>query len=198
MNTVLNIKTSVLCFLIVLITVMSCNTEKEYEEVAYEAIYQVTNITLESWNIKPSYSLSQDLDAESRTFYEAIDTSLSYKRPPLSKKKKEYETICALDWRIIDIDVIALEDFDESHLAGSSLKDVLCMKYWYKGNLIILPLTEIKYGSIMLSDFYPYAPNDLLLSLSLPDGRVYNSAIEVKITDAFGRIFSAKNKTFDN
>ena len=45
----------------------------------------------------------------------------------------------------------------------------------------------------MLSDFYPYAPDELTLSLSLPDGMVYNSAIEVRITDVFGRVFSVKN-----
>lgn len=192
MNIVPHIKTSVLS-LFLLPFAVSCNIENAYEDVTYESIYQVTDCSLEYWTIKPNYSFSHDFDTESKVFYETIDTSLTYKRAPLSSSKKEREKVCALDWRITDIDVTALEDFDENHSAGSSLKDVLYITYCYKGNYISLPLSDIKYGSIMLSDFYPYAPDELTLSLSLPDGMVYNSAIEVRITDAFGRVFSVKN-----
>ena len=74
----------------------------------------------------------------------------------------------AVDWRITEIDLIALNDWDSTHPEGSSLKELFSLRYLYNDSVITVPLNELTFGSFMLSDtpsddleqieFYPSSP----------------------------------------
>lgn len=58
----------------------------------------------------------------------------------------------AIDWRITEIDLIALNDWDSTHPEGSSLKELFSLRYLYNDSVITVPLNELTFGGFMLSD----------------------------------------------
>ena len=58
----------------------------------------------------------------------------------------------AVDWRITEIDLIALNDWDSTHPEGASLKDLFSLKYVFNDSVITIPLNEFTFGDFMLSD----------------------------------------------
>ena len=170
----------------------SCNRENEMIDTSFKSIYKVSEISLEGGTILPKYI--DDNSTESRAFYESIDTALVFKDIPSSKP--EHKDVCAIDWRITDMDVITLTDYDASHPSGSSLKDILMLEYKYKKKHISIKVSDIKYGIVMLSDYYPYDPDFSFLYLSPINERqsLYGAKVEVIIKDSFGRTLNAKSE----
>lgn len=150
--------------------------------------------------IQPLYAYDEAFEQESRQFYKSLDTTLVFKGYLKIRNKNMYMKYWnLLDMRIVSIEVIALESFDEKHPAGSSLNDVLNISYWYKRTWITKPVSEISYGSMMLADFIHGSENVFLgypgvtLSCKIPDSRPL-PPVEVRITDAFGREFTAATR----
>lgn len=170
----------------------SCNRENEMIDSSFKSIYKVSEISLEGGTILPKNI--DDNSTESRAFYESIDTALVFKDIPSSKP--EHKDVCAIDWRITDMDVITLTDYDASHPSGSSLKDILMLEYKYKKKHISIKVSDIKYGIVMLSDYYPYDPDFCFLYLSPINERqsLYGAKVEVIIKDSFGRTLNAKSE----
>ncbi len=170
-------------------------------EAEIEHIYKVDSISiLHGFVIFPHCTKDLTFDAESRQFYTAIDTSLVIKGR--RHKTKWWFPYSAVDWRITKIDVITLEDFDENHLAGESLNDLLKIEYMPKecNHYITKQLSDIRYGDIMLS-YYNNALGDgflyvrsLLLNYIDQDRPTKLPNFEVRIEDAFGRVFVAKSE----
>lgn len=74
------------------------------------------------------------------------------------------------------------------------MNDILNIEYEYKNKRCLLPLTEVKYGTIMLSDYFPYDPEwRSLFTLRPLDERMQMPRIEVRIEDAFGRTLTAQS-----
>ena len=176
----------------------SCDREGDYVETSYIRIYQVVSISLEGESeLSMRCSDNLDFDAESRAFYQAADTSLTFKLRRPNHAHPERGTIGAIDWRIASIEATTMEDFDENHPAGSSMNDLLCFEYEYKNKRHSIPLTEIKYGTIMLIDYYPYDPDWKQPWFRLSIDRVRMPHMEVTIKDAFGRTLTAQSEHSD-
>ena len=178
---------------IVLSLSISCTPQEEYITVSYEAFYRVTSIQLSYQSFRAECPSSPDTDAESRAFYEAADTSLTFRLHKPSPAHPERGKVAAIDWRITGINVITLENLDKNHPAGSSMNNILNIEYEYKNKRCLLPLTEVKYGTIMLSDYFPYDPEWSLFTLRPFDERMQMPRIEVRIDDAFGRTLTAQS-----
>ncbi|MBR3074268.1 MAG: hypothetical protein IKH11_00740 [Bacteroidales bacterium] len=185
----------------------SCDLEhknQEYVEMSPVRMYQITGIKFcGPWTIMPAftstYNFDTAFDKESRAFYSSIDTSLVYKgwvHKATSSHPADYW--CAADMRLTSIDVITLEDYDASHPAGSSLNDILQIKYWFKYQLITKPLAEFGYGDLMLMDYFPYEDGRNSISFDTLDPE-YTSPREIKheirIEDAFGNTFTANSES---
>ncbi len=173
----------------------SCWYEDFEEEIKH--IYKVDSLRLSVdqrsfIKIIPSVTEDWTFDAESRQFYIAADTSLVIKgrRHKLSSKW-EY-MFWAIDWRITKIDVIAMEDYDENHPAGEPLNDLFSITYRCRDRKEIeMPVSEIGYGDIMLGYYVPGGIENYCLKLWPKEGATKPSKFEIRIEDAFGRVFVA-------
>lgn len=161
----------------------------EYREDEIEHIYKVDSLTFKGNNIiVPHVTRNPAFDAESRDFYIAADTSLVLKG--YRHKADWWITYSAIDWRITKIDITALVDYDEAHLAGESLNDLFSITYTPRFlGTITIPVSEIGYGDIMLGYYVPGVSDDPCLRLNLVEGAKAPSKFEVRIEDAFGRSF---------
>ena len=176
------------------LSLFSCEKEK-YVEITYDKICQASDFYIQGSSIYPIFEYDQCVDIKSRNFYESVDTSLFFKVKQLPFAKESRMYLSAIDWRITDISVVTLDNFDEDHPAGSSLDDVLKVSFFYHNKYIEIPLTEIEYGSLMLSDFHTYPEyngDPPELNLVYPDDCWVRPAIEVTIEDAFGRCMIAR------
>lgn len=185
----------------------------------YEHIYRIEDIDVSMFDtyliIVPKVSYyNNDFDAESRAFYSSIDSSLSYTGKVYSRAFNGgyHKVFSAVDWRLNILEVTTLEDFDELHPAGSSLSDLIEIRYNYKHAMILRPLSDIQYGTMMVTDYFPEETfdwySDLTLCLykspvnnyreihecarnvpPLSFGEVPFPSIEIRLSDAFGREF---------
>lgn len=175
----------------------SCERLAKYEEATYETIIKASGIYVFGGSICPIYNtvkFDPSFDAESRAFYKSLDTVLTWKRIVPTHKYVEPENVtkCAVDWRITDISVTTLEDYDSSHPAGASMDDILSVRYNYKDEMHTIRLADVKYGTIMLCDYHPYVP-DLTPFILLPPDGAKLPAVEVTVEDSFGRSFTARS-----
>lgn len=177
--------------------VCSCERLAKYEEATYNTIIQASGIYVFSGSICPIYNtvkFDPSFDAESRAFYKSVDTVLTWKRKaPKNYLERASVTTCAVDWRISDISVTTLEDYDSSHPAGSSMDDILSVRYYFKDEMHTIRLADVKYGTIMMCDYHPYAPDASPFILLPPDGANPLPAVEVTVEDSFGRSFTARS-----
>lgn len=207
-----------------IIMLSSCvKNYKEIEEEPYPSIFRVDQINVQismyGIEIKPVCAeFDKEFDTQSREFYSSLDTSLTYTGKVSVKKFNGgfREKPSAIDWRFNSIEIFTLEDFDPKHPAGSSLNDLCQIWYRYKHALVIRPLSDVRYGTLMLTDYYPYNEGfgetiQIYLydsSVDIPKMKVYpeykkftyqhpaESAfpkVEVRITDAFGNEYTANN-----
>ncbi len=187
---------------IVLIATSCEHANQEFVEQGCSALYKVNSIQIKvssrSIQIIPELSLDRAFDKESRQFYNSIDTSLVFKG--WINKRGSYVAHRDADWSLIDwrltgIDVKTLEDFDEKHSAGSLLNDVLEIEYFYKWSVLSAPLDSFQYGSLMMTDYYPYRDDSSFtnggIRLRLPDGDMRAlPKCEITIEDFFGNKFT--------
>ena len=120
----------------------------EYVERTYTAMYRADSIgRVVKRNFIAHYTRDPAVEQEIREFYRRLDTSLIYKGYLLLYYgERQYETWCAIDWQITEMDVICLKDWDEEHPAGSSIKEKCLIEYEYMHKYFSKPLTNIKYG----------------------------------------------------
>ena len=178
----------------------SCWYEDFEEEIKH--IYKVDSIRLNVdqrpfIKIIPSVTEDWTFDFESRQFYIAADTNLVIKgRRHITHWWIDYE---AIDWRITKIDVIALEDYDENHPAGELLNDLFNIIYCCRDRReITLPVSEIGYGDIMLGYYVPGGKDSYCLKLLPKEGATNPSKFEIRIEDAFGRVFVVRSEEKDS
>jgi len=178
----------------------SCWYEDFEEEIKH--IYKVDSIRLNVdqrpfIKIIPSVTEDWTFDFESRQFYIASDTNLVVKgRRHITHWWIDYE---AIDWRITKIDVIALEDYDENHPAGELLNDLFNIIYCCRDRReITLPVSEIGYGDIMLGYYVPGGKDSYCLKLLPKEGATNPSKFEIRIEDAFGRVFVVRSEEKDS
>lgn len=177
-----------------LLCLVACQRGEVLSELTFGPLYRATGIRLEGCAILPEFSEDPD-DAASRAFYLGCDTALTFKAWRPSHVKLEHEIICALDWRITEIEVLTLSDYDATHPAGSSLADILTLEYRYKNRPLSIPLQELRYGTLMLADFYPYDLHFSFLYLRVPEQAPWPASLCVTLRNAFGQEFSASSGT---
>ena len=142
----------------------SCISKYEkIESEPYESIYRVEDIKVKKelyqLFISPVIGEKDEMfDAESRAFYKSVDTVFSFtgKVPYTAFNGGHRPVLSAVDWRILKIDIISLEDFDAAHPAGSSLMDLCELWYEYKHSDIIGPLKDVYLNPLMLTDYDPW------------------------------------------
>lgn len=181
--------------LICMLLTASCHRKQEMVDTSFVSFYKASGIHFSGVSsIEADCEYDAEFDNMSRLFYQANDTSLCFRK--IKTRKEEHKDVCAIDWRMVDFDVITLIDYDKDHPAGSSLKDVLVLEYWYKTKRISIPLSEIKYGSMMLSDYYPFDSDFSDLYFHHINERVslVNTKLEVRITDDTGRMLTAQSR----
>lgn len=177
---------------LLLLSVTACMREGYWVEDPYERIGRVAEIFMTpGGDIYLDFDASDEWDNESRRFYAACDSSLTV-RYWHSRIHPEYDPRVAIDWRLTKVEVTALEDYDRQHPAGSSLNDILMFFYYYKGERVGLPLSKLKYGDMMLSEYNPYWHE---IQIGEVGREVLSGAIEVTIEDAFGRVMTVRNDT---
>ena len=191
-----------------LVLLVSC--KKDYVRQEPGRIYRMDGIQLYTYpsenlmpgcvGIQPHYDYDEAFEEESRQFYKSLDSTLVFKGYLKIRSSNLYMKYWdLLDMRISSIEVTALADFDEAHPAGSSLNDILNISYWYKRAWITKPVADISYGCMMLADCVPGAENTFLsypgltLSCKNADSQPL-PPVEVRITDSFGREFSASTE----
>jgi len=185
-----------------LISVSCEHANQEFVEQGCSALYKVNCVQIDilshSIEISPELSFDRAFDKESRQFYNNIDTSLVFKGW-INKRGSYREHRDAgwslIDWRLTVIDVKTLEDFDANHPAGSLLNDVIEIVYFYKWSALSASLDSFQYGSLMMTDYYPYRDDSSFtnggIRLRLPDGDMRAlPKCEVTIEDFFGNRFS--------
>ena len=102
----------------------------EYVERTYTAMYRVDSIGRWGSRFIAYYTHDPAVEQEIRDFYRSLDTSLIYKGYLLLYYgERQYETWCAIDCQITEMDVVCLKDWDEEHPAGSSIKEK-CLIEW--------------------------------------------------------------------
>ncbi len=178
-----------------------CNKE-EYVVIDPSYIYKPDTPKIQGQYIfiEPHLPYDVDFNYYSRDYYQAMDTILTFKgyREKMNYQDRQSLGWCMLDWRINSIDVITLVDYDSAHPEGSSLNDLLGLKYYYKFQEIERPLSVFKYGDLMLADYYPYRDNRdtkgslYLFFLDQDKPWLKAGSYEVHIEDAFGRSFVLK------
>lgn len=195
----INRKTRIALFASTLLTALiSCQEDNNYFETSYQAFFQVSSFSVFNMTVYLDDCItSEEFDAASRVFYNEADTSLSFKLRRPTNAHPERGIIAAIDWRITSINVTTLEDFDKDHPAGSSMNDIVSFEYEYKNQRFSIPLSEIKFGSVMLVDFYPAATDWRLPILRLNHEGMQMPRIDVRIEDAFGRTLTAQSKQSD-
>ena len=191
--------------LIVPVCFVSCHGNQEYLEESCTIIYRINSIRASSdghtIEIFPELITDKSVDVESRHFYNEIDTNLVFKG--WVKYRGAYRAHMESDWSLIDwritgIEVKAIEDFDEKHPAGSSLNDVMELCYSYKKSFMIVPLSDFKYGRMMLTDYYPgfdATGNEVLMRLGNDDTRRLPPC-DITLTNYFGQSFNIISKDF--
>ena len=185
---------SFLSFIILLLVHLSSCTRTNTIDVSYSAFYKVASFSLRGTTIIPQCIYDEETDASSRYFYNSLDSLLVFQKNR-SYTHWEHNDVCAVDWRITKMDIIALEDYDSSHPAGSSLNELFTLEFWYKSKRVSLPIIEVRYGALMLSDYYPYDIDFSNLYLRPTDDLAPLSSIKIKVViqDAFGRTIEADN-----
>ena len=181
--------------LICMLFTVSCDRKQEMVDTSFVSLFKASCIYFSGVSsINPVCEYDAEFDNMSKLFYQSIDTSLCFRK--IKTRKEEHKDVCAVDWRMVDFDVITLIDYDKNHPAGSSLKDVLVLEYWYKTKRIAIPLSEIQYGSMMLSDYYPFDSDfsDLYFHHINERASLVNTKLEVRITDDTGRVLTAQSK----
>ena len=192
-----------LCVFVSLFVTIGCHEKEEYVEIDPDYIFKPDSLKMQGQYIiiAPKLPFDYDFYNNSRDYYQRADTMLTFKgyREKMSYEQKKSEGWCLLDWRIRSIDVITLVDYDPSHPKGSSLNDLLGIKYWYKFTEVEKPLSSFKYGDLMLGDYYPYSDGSwnhkqslYLFFLNQEKPWLENSSYEVHIEDAFGRTIVLK------
>ncbi len=185
----------------ILLLIAGCS-KVEYVVIDPGYIFKPDSLKIEGQYIFSAPKLPFDLDFfdTSRNYYQIADTMLTFKgyREKMSYQQKQSEGWCLLDWRIKSINVITCVDYDPAHPEGSSLNDLLGIRYWYKFQEIEKPLSSFKFGDLMLSDYYPYhsqwSPKQSLFLFFLNQEKPWlaTSTYEVHIEDAFGRTIVLK------
>ena len=185
------------CVLVSLFVTIGCHEKEEYVEIDPDFIFKPDSLKMQGQYIitAPKLPFDQDFYNNSRNYYQRADTMLTFKgyREKMSYEQKKSEGWCLLDWRIKSISVITLVDYDSSHPKGSSLNDLLGIKYWYKFTEVEKPLSSFKYGDLMLGDYYPYqnrwSPKQSLYLFFLNQDKLWleSASYEIHIEDAFGR-----------
>ena len=182
---------------IILAIIISCQ-RKEYVEMTYVNIYQADSLYFRgkasnSISIAATCSWSKEFEKESRRFYMEVDSNLVYKgwRRKVTDKNCQQDFWSAIDWRFTKIEFITKENYDSSHPAGSSLNDLLYIEYDYKYNYVQKRLSDVVYGNMMLTDYYPYNEYYSILRFTKIDGSATlpNDFI-IRFHDAFGRVFT--------
>jgi len=174
---------------------------KQYVEASYYRIYKVDSLFMRSrsWNnasIEAVCSWTVQFDEDSRRFYEEVDTSLICK----GWRDKYEHKVSAIDWRITKIDFITNVDYDESHPAGSLINDLFTVIYLYKYEVVKKRMSDLSYGSIMLTDYYPYddaTPVFLQFHLINETGPHLNS-FTIRLYDAFGGVYMVDSADWDS
>ena len=140
----------------------------------------------------------RNFELESRSFYSSLDSSLVFKgwRYKITNSNRELSEWCAIDFRITKIDVITLADFDASHPAGSSINDLMSVRYMYMHEIVSRKLMDFSYGQLMLADYFPYAEDqwffDIGPAVAFDEVPLQFKAYEVIIETAFGNQFKFK------
>ena len=179
---------------IIILLATACDHNDDYLETSFQAFYKLGGISISNACIQlEGCTTNPEFDAESRAFYQAADTSLTFKMRRPNRAHPERGTVGAIDWRITSIQVTVLENLDDSHPAGSSINDLVGFEYGYKNKWYSIPLSEIKYGAIMLIDYYPHDPDWWKPYLRFLSDLSPMPHIEVRIEDAFGRTLTAQN-----
>lgn len=181
--------------LVALFCMVSCKTVKlDQKETPFAGIYRPTAIQMQGpLSIKPVCEFDASFDQESRTYYQNADTSLIFIREA-ERVRPEWVDVYAMDWRIVEMKVVALDDQWDGHPAGSLLNDILKVRYWYKWQMITSPLPDGKNHTIMLTDYFPYDEVRSELFFVAPDDMATpgDAQVEVTLVDAFGRTLSAQ------
>lgn len=159
--------------------------------------------------LRPRVITSKEEDKSIRSFYG--DKAIYCGRQPyerLDMMTPVYNEIHmrAIDWRISDIDIIAINDWDDHIPSGSSIKELFNIQFRFNDNLTVVPLANFSYGSMMLSDYGIHADSfwlygdelSIFPQLFLRDkqdmAKLDKSTIEVRIKDNFGNEYSAVTK----
>ena len=182
------------CLCLVLAAVLSCSYKPEYETVTYEKFYRVEKIQIINSRLFIDGFFDSSTDAASLEFYESRDTSLTFvRRKPNLRTHREYEAVNVLDLRFAKITVTALTDYDDEHLKGSVLNDVLQIDFRYKGKMCSIPLKRLESENLMLVDYYYYSDESTEIffnKLGKRHGYVDDLCdLDVVIEDAFGNTF---------
>jgi len=180
-----------------ILCLISCHKNEEYVEETYDKIYTISNIGISAKgdygvDILAEVVFDKEFDTESRLYYNGIDSSLVFKgwRDKITNNNREFSSWCAIDWRLKSIEFKTLTDFDESHLAGSLLNDIVEIRYEYMHSQVCKRLDQIFYGNTMLLDYYPFGERPMTFQLSLIDqGEHKLQSYEVSIYDGFGQVF---------
>lgn len=191
---------------LIMVSLSGCHIHEEYMEMAPTFIFKASiGLFLFQQNIvcpEPADPYDLNFSYESKSFYAGLDTSIIFKgyREKMSFDQKMTEQWALLDWRLRSIDVITLVDYDQQHPAGSSLNDIMGMRYYYKFSERDIPLKDFKYGDLMLSDFCGEGNLKSFLRLYFighEEKLLDNDTYEVHIEDAFGQnIFLKPSDTF--
>ena len=191
-----------LCVFVSLFVTIGCHEKEEYVEIDPDYIFKPDSLKMQGQYIiiAPKLPFDYDFYNNSRDYYQSADTMLTFKgdREKMSYEQKKSEGWCLLDWRIKSISVITLVDYDTSHPKGSSLNDLLGIKYWYKFTEVEKPLSNFEYGDLMLGDYYPYqnqwSPKQSLFLFFLNRETPWftTGTYEIQIEDAFGRTIVLK------
>ena len=180
---------------LLLLVTTSCRSQNDIEKTCYTTLYSLSGISIRGTSIYPDCTYNNDSDLSSKSFYQLLDTSLCFQR--IKPHHVEHQDICAIDWRVTDINILALEDYDLEHKAGSSLNDLFLLEYWYKTKRISIPVTDVKYGTLMLADYYPFDPlfyGPLYLRQANELSPSPHTSFKVIIKDAFGNTFEGTSK----
>ena len=204
-------RTKIIVFLALAILPFCFSCEKEYVEITYKGIYQADSIYIDSRFLRGksnhtvyllhSCSWSKEFEKESRRFYMEVDSNLVYKgwRYTITNTDRSMEDWCAIDWRFTKIEFITEENYDSSHPDGSLLNDLLYIDYRYMYNRIRKKLSDVAYGNLMLTDYYPYSyPPDTIFGISIDESSTLPNKFIIRFHDAFGRVFTVDSDDWKN
>lgn len=193
---------------ILLLCFSSCiekeHRNQEYVEETYVKIYKPQSFEVRSIG-KASVDLKfvpaeydRKFELESRSFYSNLDSSLVFKgwRYKITNSNREMQDWCGLDMRITRIDFITLEDFDSSHPAGSSLNDLMRVRYEYMHEIVSKRLNDVSYGTLMMIDYFPYSEGfdsfEIASDVAPDEVPLQFKAYEVIIETAYGDQYKLK------